>query len=149
MAYKVYSLRKALYLTTSFQCNGKQVWVDFEGGTMHGIFTPGTFGTRDAVLQESIEKDNGYGTDFILNKELTALAAGKEDKPAKNEAAKDPNEGCITVDGVSSAQEAKAWLLATYTDKITPDDVANIAKMKEIMETVDEKPIRFTNYNPR
>ena len=55
----------------------------------------------------------------------------------------------IIVDGVTNAQQAKAYLVSTYEGKVTPDMVSNIEKMKEVMASVDEKPIKFNGYNPR
>lgn len=140
---KVYALINYQSLTTSFMVNGKQVYVDFEGGTRHGLTTRGMLSTGDEKLQEAIEKDAAYGKEFKLDEARTRMANSEEvetvKKPTKVE-----NTNTV-IDGINNAQEAKEYLLNTYTE-LTPDDVANVDKVKLVMS---DKGIEFSPYRPR
>lgn len=141
---KVYILKEYQSLTTSFMVNGKQLFVDFEGGTRHGLTTRGMLTTSDKKLQDAIENDPSYDILFMLDEARTKMANGSVVADKGGDAG-NGDDGYTVVEGISNAQEAKEYILKVHTQYST-DDVANVEKLKSIME---ELKIRFNPYKPR
>ena len=142
--FKLYRSLHAITFGTSIVVNGTTKYITFTGGSTHTGIIRGAYGTSDPDEQNAIESDSLYGVEFTLDERMSEPAPkAKDQEPEGND------DDYIIVDGVTNAQQAKSYLVSKYEGKVTPDMVANIEKMKEVMASVDEKPIKFNGYNPR
>jgi hypothetical protein len=148
---KTYQSRNSLKLTTSVFMvkDGKRspVTISFNGGFMTPHRRNGIFSTSSEALQEAIESDSGYGSNFILidsdgnhvvEKEKTKKQENQKKAPTTTKDPADPES--TIVEDVKNFQGAKAYLLKL--EGITPEMVKNKI---ELLKVAKEKKIIFKN----
>jgi hypothetical protein len=121
---KVYKSLNYLNYTTTIVVGSVHVTINFNGGFMRPYRQNGKFATDDKRLQLAIEKDLGYGRDFVLTDKFLSVENAS------------PEEEIIVGEEVNNVQKAKDYLVEKFPDKVKISDLKNknivLDKAKEL-----------------
>jgi hypothetical protein len=138
MAYKVYRTVSILELHTCFIVEGRRIDVAFLGGTRVPAFRGGSYGTYNTKLQFAMERHSGFGTKYTLvydqaeaEKVEPVIEVTKDEiTPEVNPVLTTATSGSM-VNGITSGQKAKAWLLENI-ENITSSMLKNNVEVRKV-----------------
>lgn len=132
-------------LSTSVQVNDQQVFIIFSGGITQPERRNGIFQTNDPDLIKAIESDSSFGVlfekIFPLQDDVIKVVKPNETNPINPEIPEDLS-GYQLVNGITSGQKARAWMLANKEEISSSDLRTN----KDIRSKAEDLKIRFIDW---
>ncbi len=120
MAGKTYRSIRYIHYQKVVTIEEKNFICDFMGGVATPIKVPGTFSTTDITLQKALEKDVGYGKEYICISKPEKVPVEKPIvetvESTKEETKEIPEVEPQIVEGIVNAQQARDYLTKTIEE---------------------------------
>jgi len=128
----------------------ERVFISFEGGSLYLNRRNGSYITSDPNIQEALESDVAYGSQWVLDPAFDNSDVEEETTPENNTVVTEPEKEVETVVEPEKKEEVVEPIVEVVTEGVvgetTPEPKATGEVIEEPVAIVDEAMLAVNNY---